>query len=278
MRKFKIIIKKIVRLAPFFIQRLLRNIWAWGILLRSESISTKEIVVKKPFPRTTVVCLIYKSTGYIDFVYNSFLKYTAGADFLFIANDASDKVKKYLKDNNLPHLIFENKDKEEYYLNRVYRAWNFGGANAPGEVVIFVNSDMAFSPGWLESLLKNMSRERIICSRLVESGKLLSGRTAIMKNFGGTYKEFDDGAFQAYARKIKKPELRKGGLFMPCAFYKDVFIKSGGYPEGNRKESDGSETSGDYILFYEKFKSMGVEHFTAFDSIVYHMQEGEMDE
>ena len=137
---------------------------------------------------------------------------------------------------------------------------------------------MAFSDSWLDNLLKNLKKDRIVCSRLIESGKMSSGRYGISKNFGQTCKEFNEVAFQKFAQKIRRPELRKGGLFMPCAIYKDLFVKSGGYPIGNRKEPDGSETSADYILFYEKLKSMGIEHYTAFDSIVYHIQEGEMDE
>ncbi len=278
MRKLKKIIKKIIRFFPYGVQKFIRNVWAWMILLLDRPIKTDRAVAPIPLPKVTVVCLIYKSTGYIDFIWKSFKKYTAGADFLFVANDATEKVKKYLRENNLPHLIFENEDKNEFYLKRVYRAWNYGGMNAPGDIIIFVNSDMAFSRDWLQNLFKNMASNRIICSRLVESGKLLSGRFAIMKNFGATYKDFDDEVFQKYAEKIKKPTLHRGGLFMPCAIYKDVFMKSGGYPIGNRKEADGSETSGDYILFYERLKPMGVEHYTAFDSIIYHVQEGEIDE
>lgn len=228
--------------------------------------------------KVSVVCLIYKSISYIDFVWNSFHKYTKDANFLFIANDATDKVKNYLKENNLPHLIFENKYKNEYYLKRVYRAWNFGGFNAPGDIIVFVNSDMAFSKGWLENLLKNLSKQRIVCSRLIESGKMPSGQYGMSKDFGQTYKKYDDKNFQRYVKKISKPEIRQGGLFMPCAIYRNLFIKSGGYPIGNRKTSGGKEISGDRIFFYERLQSMGIKHYTSFDSIVYHIQEGEMDE
>lgn len=227
---------------------------------------------------TVVVCLIYQSTGYADFVWESFRKYTPGAEFLFVANDATEKVKRHLAEKNYPHVIFENEDKSEYYLRRVYRAWNYGGMNAPGKVVVFVNSDMTFSAGWLPNLLKSMRPDRTVCSRLVESGKLLSGKHGIAKNFGRTYKDFDDAAFQAYAKTIVRAEIRPGGLYMPCAIYKDTFVASGGYPIGNRTEPDGSETSGDFILFYERLAPIGVRHYTAFDSIVYHVQEGEMDE
>ena len=137
---------------------------------------------------------------------------------------------------------------------------------------------MAFSRNWLENLLKNLNKNRIVCSRLVESGKISSGKYAISKNLGQTYKEFKEEEFEKFAEEIKIPEIRKGGLFMPCAIYKDLFVKSGGYPIGNRKEKNGSETSGDNILFYERLKPMGIQHYTSFDSIVYHIQEGELDE
>lgn len=234
------------------------------------------------FPLSTqkivVVCLIYKSIGYAKFVLDSFKKFTKDIEFLFIANDATDKVKNYLKENNINHLIFENEDKNEHYIKRVYRAWNFGGQNAPADIIVFVNSDMAFSSNWLENLLRELNEKRIVTSRLIESGKLPSDKSAISKNFGTSYKEFNDDAFQQFVKQTSQRKLMRGGLFMPCAFYKDIFLKSGGYPIGNRQESSSKITSGDWILFYEKLKSMGVEHYTVCDSLVYHIQEGEMDE
>ncbi|MCL5006521.1 MAG: glycosyltransferase [Patescibacteria group bacterium] len=228
--------------------------------------------------KISVVSLIYKSVPYIKFVSDSFNKHTENAEFVFVANDATDKVKNYLKENGVVHLVLENEDKNEYYLNRVYRAWNYGGMNAPGDIIVFVNSDMAFSDGWLDNLLKWLRKDRIVCSRLVESGKMPSGTYGISRNFGQSYKEYNDTGFQEFAKRTSKPELREGGLFMPCAIYKESFIKSGGYPIGNRKIPDGKEISGDHIFFYETLKPMGINHFTAFDSIVYHIQEGEMDE
>ena len=278
MRTFKNLTKRIVRALPLWAQSIIHSLWSGSFVLFTERVRTEGTVALVPRSRVTVVCLIYRSTAYTDFVWQSFQKYTKDANFLFVANDATDKVKQYLKDSKLPHIVFENEDKNEYYVNRVYWALNFGGFNAPGDIIVFVNSDMAFSENWFPNLIKNTRRDRIVCSRLVESGKMFSGRNAIMKNFGRTYKEFNNEAFQKYAAKISRPEMWKGGLFMPCAIYKDVFVKSGGYPVGNRKEQDGSETSGDFILFYEKLAPMGVKHYTVFDSIVYHIQEGELDE
>jgi len=256
-----------------------------------ERIKDEKGICLRPFVRDwfplstqkiTVVALIYKSINYLNFVYDSFRKYTEGIDknveFLFIANDPTDEIVSYLKNNNIQHLIFRNKDPNEYYLNRVYRAWNYGGFNAPGDIIVFVNSDIAFSSSWLINLLKNIREDRILTSRVIEPGKLEQSKYAIKKNFGTTYSKFDDESFQKFANVISKNKIVSGNQdFMPCAIYKDIFVKSGGYPIGNRTEKSGKITSGDWVFFYENLKLLGIKHYCVFDSIVYHIQEGEMD-
>ena len=252
-----------------------------------ERIRNEDGISLKPFSKDwfplsslkiVIVCLIYQSTKYLEFVLNSFNKHTPDTKLLFVANDATSEVKKYLVENGIDHLIYENEDKDEYYIKRVYRAWNFGGNNADGDIIVFVNSDMAFSNNWLENLLKNLSEKRIVTSRLVESGKLGSPKIAISKDFGKSYNKFDESGFEKFAESIKEDKIVEGGLFMPCAIYKNIFVKSGGYPIGNRTEKSGKIISGDWIYFYEKLKPMGIKHVTVCDSIVYHIQEGEMDD
>ena len=85
------------------------------------------------------------------------------------------------------------------------------------------------------------------------------------------------GGVQNFVKKITKRKTLKSGMFMPCAIYKDIFVKSGGYPIGNRTEKSGKITSGDWVFFYENLKLLGIKHYCVFDSIVYHIQEGEMD-
>ena len=71
---------------------------------------------------------------------------------------------------------------------------------------------------------------------------------------------------------------------MPCIFNKEQFISSGMYPEGNIY-NDGIGTcngsvilTGDNYFFYEILeKKFSMKHITVMDSIVYHIQVGEMD-
>ena len=61
---------------------------------------------------------------------------------------------------------------------------------------------------------------------------------------------------------------------MPLMIKKDIFVKSGGYPEGNPMYN-GQQVSGDWYFFNVTLKNMGIVHKTAADVCFYHFQEGE---
>jgi hypothetical protein len=223
-------------------------------------------------------------------VYDQVNKYTdlSNNEFYFVANDANDKVLLYLKDNNIPHYIHNNTEeqKKEWYINNVYRAWNTAGRVAKGEYVVFINSDMAFTPGWLDSLFANKDDKLIITSRLVERGVLGSGLYGIECNFGNVPDDYKEDHFIEYTRSISEKKLMPGGLYMPCLIRKSVLEQINYYPEGNIiPYSDIYNPTyakvgepcipGDQV-FIKKLNAIGITHVTDFNSIVYHFQEGEM--
>lgn len=242
----------------------------------------------------TIISLIYKSISLADWVYHSVLKYTpmiarGQADFLFVANDPTDALVKHLIDNNYPFVINENKilSNEELfsrgygmpeYMHRVYRGYNAGILHAKGEQVVLVNSDNFFSPDWLENLLKYSTFKTVISSELVEPGheKFSFFPTALRADFGKTPASFSEDDFINFVMNTKKTGLKEGGAYMPCLLYRDVAIYAGLYPEGNIAERN-FETISRYgdEFFFDKLKALGVEHYTAMDSIVYHLKEGE---
>ena len=91
-----------------------------------------------------IISLIYKSIDYLDFIVDQ-LK----SDFCkvpdwdvgirIIANDATQPVLSALKNKDITYTIYNDPHPKDFYLNRVYRCWNFGGKNSQYSNICFVN-------------------------------------------------------------------------------------------------------------------------------------------
>ena len=127
-------------------------------------------------PKFSIVSLIYKSPRWLDFVYDQVVRHTdlSEAEFFFVANDATPEVLEHLKTRGIAHVVHENSpaQRKQWYINNVYRAWNTAVREAKGEFVVLINSDMAFTPGWLDRLFAAWKPGLCVTSRLVERGAL----------------------------------------------------------------------------------------------------------
>ncbi|MEW5784277.1 MAG: glycosyltransferase family 2 protein [Bacillota bacterium] len=243
-------------------------------------------------PGISIICPIDKSVALLKFVYKQVLKYTDLADkeFFFVVTGAGDAVLTYLRDHYIPHYVMEKtpEQKTEWYINSVYRAYNFGARKARGNFFLFIHSDMAFNPGWLDNLLKAYNGANCITPRLVESGKLPSGQYAIAKDFGRHPSLFRKYDFLQYVPEIALPEVAEGGSYIPLLIRQEHFDLAGGYPEGNPLSGsdlfqpviarEGEPYHVGYEVFRRKLALQGITHQTVFSSVVYHFQRGETDE
>lgn len=242
-----------------------------------------------------VIAMVYKSTKFAEFIIDQLKKYcksdTIDCSFTILCNDATDRVIKFVKESGVNYKIYKDKNPNDYYLNRVYRAWNYGGLNCEKENLIFVNSDMAFSEDWIDNLFKHHDGKNIPCSRLIESGKLPVGDGipnngwAKAYNFGTHPDNFYNSKWEESSKISKIDNIGEKGLYMPCLFNTAKFKETNGYPEGNLYEGGVGEyntrfiKSGDDYYFHDILENQfNMKHITVFDSLVYHMQEGEKDE
>lgn len=243
-------------------------------------------------PKVSIVCMIYKSPQYADWVYRSVMEFTpmiarGEAEFFFVANDPTDQLVKHLKKQGYPFVLalherlspeqlaekgLENRE----YLNRVYQAWNQAILHAKGQMVCLLNSDNYVSPDWLENLLKYADFDKFVVPQLVEPRHHLPVFwCAYHGEFGSTVADFKKEGFLEFADIHRITGIKYGGVYQPCLFYKDVAIYAGFYPEGNLQAPSGEITTGDKE-FLLRLNKIGIKHITALDSIVYHMGEGEM--
>jgi len=264
----------------------------WATRARSDLLR-----LKTSDPLVTIVCLIYSSVEWLEFVYGEMIRLATTlregeVELLFVANDATPEVLEYLIHNGIPHVaVNTRKFAGEWFINSVYRAYNLGVQNASGKFVYLINSDMAFDLVALTELLRNIEPRCFLVSRLVELGELKSGEHGIEKDFGAEPKTFRRRHFKRFASQISKQCRVPGGLYMPLLVEKDDFLSLGQFPEGNLTPhsfddylstghvSDYAQEGEDCIpgdrAFFERAQRLGYRHFTQFSSISYHFQAGE---
>ncbi len=218
----------------------------------------------------TLVVLVYRSLRWLDWCMQGVDASTNQTRYrwLVVANDATDKV----RDDPRVGVDWQNADPGEFYINRVYRAWNEGVLNAPTQHVIMLNSDMWASDFCIDALItaKKSDPRTVPTSLLVESGRLPSAMPEYVRDFGKTPDEFDTKAFKAHAHSLKAgSNTEPGRLYMPILVERQEFLDLGGYPEGNPPG-----TTGDKDLI-RRYAEAGYRHITCLGSVVYHCQEGE---
>ena len=245
--------------------------------------------------RITIISLIYRSPKLADWVHDSAMEMTPSiqrgeAHLLFVANDPTEDCLRHLETRGYDHIVNVNPrlTASELYakgygapehMNRVYRGYNAGIRHASTPLVVLVNSDNYFSVDWLENMEKYMAREVVVTARLVEPGHPTHSvfPDAVQADFGRTPEAFDREGFLRFAESSKATGLVPGGAYMPCMLDRDMALQVGLYPEGNLagKSFEDIREYGDEA-FYRRLKRAGVRHYTALDSIVYHLKEGEL--
>ena len=249
--------------------------------------------------KITLISLIYSGVDWLAFQYGELLKLASElppgeVEILFVANDANESVISFLESNGIPFIVSPGrKDANEWYINSVYRSYNFGVTHAKGEYVLLTNSDMAYSDGFLYSMIVESDPAVYLVGKLIESGRLKPAEAAIRKNLGKSLRNFRRGSFIKHASRIRKRGLESGGLYMPALLHKDTFIKFGGYPEGNLTKGTLDQyllglpfefaLLGDSLIpgdaaFIQLLKQSSIFHKTNLNSLCYHFQEGEKSE
>ena len=267
------------------------------LTLRLEARRLKFEVLRSSTPRVTIICLIFKSTTWLEFAYGEALRLArqlpkGDVDILFVANDPSQEVSNFLIENRIPHVTFSGrKHPDEWYINSVYRAYNFGVASVKTDYAYLINSDMAFHDMALRNAMAAANKNSFIATRLVERGRLATGLHGLEKDFGSEPKNFRRRDFQKFASSLSLNQVEDGGLFMPLLVHVETFGGLGGFPEGNVLESEITSylegqsykvaSKGDRLVPGDKALMMraalrGVSHKTLFNSLAYHFQEGEL--
>ena len=249
-----------------------------------------------PSPLVTIVALIYKSPSYARDFYRELLESTPElksglAEFFYVANNANAQTLKELAKRkiaflefNRPQLSIQEHMETQYaapeYIGRVYAAYNYGVERSTTEFVVLLNSDMVMSPGWLSKMLACYESDELLSPKLIERNHPNFGvfPGAVEKNFGSNFYNFKRAEWKEFCDSFSKTTSLKniGGPFMPVMISRQIFLKFGGFPEGNLRGDnyfDISEYGDQY--FFRKLHENAFRHKSLENVFCYHFKEGE---
>jgi len=273
-----------------------RNLSEWFLMARnhSQKLQGNECEL-------SVISLIFQSTEWLEFVFGELLRMQKSIGvvkcrILIVANHATARVIGFLNENAIPYVEFHDNDdvQTEWYVNHVYRAYNFGATVADSNQILLVNSDMAFDASFLPNLLEVHASNSFSVGQLVEPGVMRPGDLAIERYFGLTPESYLRHRFLEFAKRhISRVSYDSvpGGLYMPVLVDRKVFLQLGGFPGGNIREKDldhyleagvvsslaepnESVIPGDEA-FFKRAQKFGISHVTNTKAVAYHFQAGE---
>lgn len=249
----------------------------------------------------SIFALIYRSTAYADSLMDSLLATTpelddGTAEFFFLANNATPKVINHLRRKKYPFrsrtgVIPKTSPPEIHrcdqydYIIDVYKGWNAGIENAAGDVIVPVNSDHVFAPGWLTELMKVWTPGKVVSPVMMEPNEIRfskkNGTGSLHCEAGRHPKEFDLDLFRSKCQEHSSSQRTKGGVYMPCMMLKQAVIDMGMFAPGNLVCSKGIFVASGYpadMDLFAKLQKAGIDHETCWKSFCYHFMEGEMRE
>lgn len=251
-----------------------------------------------------VVGMVYRDPAFLVSMRDEIVRYLPeGVTWRIVGNDPNSAVIDAAGEHGIPLDIYKDPYPDDWYLSRVYRCWNYCVESSSADKVVLYSSDMLSSPRWLEPLLDNMEL-KIPVSRLVEPCRIKNFAVCpwgLQMDLGRHPGLFPRDAWEKVVAEVREPTLKVHGGYGPCLLDRELFVEVGGYPEGNVIIDDGKVVvlkpnppridckgprecyvngkpfySGDDWLFREMKRKYGFEHVTCMDSVIYHMQEGEM--
>jgi hypothetical protein len=133
---------------------------------------------------------------------------------------------------------------------------------AKHDIVSYLQSDMVIGPHYDTEVLRHAKRGRILSSTRVEPPLHGESSVTFTKNFGLVPEEFNFAEWNLYSPTVKRDELISY-FFAPITYYKEDWMKLGGYDTMFRRAREDSD-------FVQRCLHANIELVQTFSANVYH--------
>lgn len=133
---------------------------------------------------------------------------------------------------------------------------------ASHDIISYLQSDMVVGPHYDTEILQHVKKGRILSSTRVEPPLHGESPVTFTKNLGLTPEEFSLEAWNEFSPTVKREEL-VNYFFAPITYYKDDWMKLGGYDTAFRRSREDSD-------LVQRCVHAGIELVQTFSANVYH--------
>ena len=130
------------------------------------------------------------------------------------------------------------------------------------DIISYLQSDMVIGPHYDTEILKHVKKGRILSSTRIEPPLHGESPVTITKNFGLHPDEFDFDGWNSFSDSVKREEL-VDYFFAPITYYKEDWMKLGGYDTVFRKSREDSD-------LVQRCLHANIELVQTFSANVYH--------
>lgn len=130
------------------------------------------------------------------------------------------------------------------------------------DIVSYLQSDMVVGPQYDTDILQHVKRGRILSATRVEPPLHGESAVTVTKDFGLHPEDFDMSKWNTFSQSIKKDELISY-FFAPITYYKDDWMKLGGYDTVFRRSREDSD-------FVQRCVHANIELVQTLSANVYH--------
>jgi hypothetical protein len=130
------------------------------------------------------------------------------------------------------------------------------------DIVSYLQADMVVGPHYDSEILQHVKRGRILSATRVEPPLHGESPLTVTKNLGLHPKEFNMDTWNTFSESIKRDELVEH-FFAPMTFFKEDWLKLGGYDTVFRRSREDSD-------FVQRCLHADIEMIQTFSANVYH--------
>ena len=180
--------------------------------------------------KLTFVIPSYNNLKHLKNVYASIQKHAPQAEVVLLDDGSTDGTWEWMQQvevapNNRTR-IFRSESRVGHTI-----LYDKGIELATNEIVGILHADMILGPGYVENMLKHLSKGKVVCATRIEPPLHPQGKEKITMDFGMDFDSLNVLGFELYCEELQiefKDQTTKG-MFAPWILYKEDFQAIGGH-------------------------------------------------